>query len=232
MNSVKVEGPEESEEVVRDSQEMPPPPNSETKGIDDLDSKMESFFSFYKQYSGERCRLPDKTKCPLRDEYRKLFCAASMCEKLGILLTSRLDSGKRLRNMRLESLSEVKALCLRLEDLVASEMITEKYLSFDDVAQRDALEIMGIRYEELSDDIFASDDALMSLFDAGNDKIRDAEGELDVSKSSSGFGDAGANYAEICMQSMLTEVGLCYVNKVDKLVKRMTSEAAEYHTRS
>ncbi|KAJ1353359.1 hypothetical protein KIN20_009968 [Parelaphostrongylus tenuis] len=29
-------------------------------------------------------------------------------------------------------------------------------LCFDDIAQRDTLEIMGIRYKELSDDIFAA----------------------------------------------------------------------------
>ncbi|KAK5983484.1 hypothetical protein GCK32_021613, partial [Trichostrongylus colubriformis] len=71
----------------------------------------------------------------------------------------------------------------------------------------------------------------MCLFDADTDKRRGADEDLNISKSSSGFGDAGSNYAELCMQSMLTEVGLCYVNKVDRLVKRMATETAEYNSR-
>ncbi|KAK5983038.1 hypothetical protein GCK32_016807, partial [Trichostrongylus colubriformis] len=127
---IKNDEPEDDDEVVKASQELCTPSNSEfaydKKERSDLDSKMELILSLYEQHSGERCRLPEKTKCPLRDEYRKLFCVGTVCEKLGNLLSSRLDTSRRLRNQRLDSLSQVKALCLRLEDLVASESTTEK----------------------------------------------------------------------------------------------------------
>ncbi|VDO21983.1 unnamed protein product [Haemonchus placei] len=195
---------EDSEDVVKASQELNGSSSFKENEKDDFNSKLEMIFSLYKKHCGERCRLPETSKCPMRDE-------------------------KRLRDQRLESLVQIRALCHRFEGMVAAEQIAGKYLSFDDVAQRDALDIMCIRYEELSDDIFAPNDAFMSLFDADYDQRCYPVEERKLPKLSSNCDDTGADYAELCIQSMLTEVGLCYVNKIDTLVKSMATQAAEYH---
>ncbi|XGW22810.1 hypothetical protein V3C99_005212 [Haemonchus contortus] len=220
---------EDPDDVVRASQELNRSSSFKENEEDDFDSKLEMIFSLYKKHTGEKCRLPETSKCPMRDEFRKLFCVGSLCEKLSKLLTSRLESKRRLRDQRLESLSQIRALCHRFEGLVATEQIAGKHLSFDDVAQRDALDIMSIRYEELSDDIFAPNDAFMSLFDADNEQRCYSVEEGKLSKLSSNCNSAGADYAELCIQNMLTEVGLCYVNKIDTLVKSMAVQATEYH---
>lgn len=224
--SARHQSPQKCDDVVADSQGTDEELSAEEEpDVDDLESKAAILFSLYERYSGEKCKLPEKTNCPLRDEYRRLFCIGTVVAKLKLLIASKVEAKKQLREIRTESLSQLKTLCIRLEDAIASESGVEKYLSFDDVAQRDALEAMAIRYEELSDDTFSADEDFMSLFDGYEDKKTRIDDDFNSSKSSSG---PGANYTELCMQSMLTEVGLDYVNKVHKATKLKKAEAAEY----
>ncbi|KAK6046127.1 hypothetical protein COOONC_16368 [Cooperia oncophora] len=71
MKTPKTEEAENTEEVVKDSQEMYAFPITEVKQSDDFDSKMDMIFSLYERYSGERCQLPERTNCPLRDVVSK-----------------------------------------------------------------------------------------------------------------------------------------------------------------
>lgn len=41
--------------------------------VDDLESKAAILFSLYERYSGEKCKLPEKTNCPLRDGWLNLL---------------------------------------------------------------------------------------------------------------------------------------------------------------
>ncbi|VDM56318.1 unnamed protein product [Angiostrongylus costaricensis] len=176
----------------------------------DFKLKAKEICSLYAQFSGKDWEYPLQSECPFRDE-------------------------QNLLDQRMKSFNQMKALCLRLEACIKENLPAEKYLSFDDTTQRDALEIMGIRYEELSDDIFGvrvdhplefaresfsknpgdetfqCDDDYISFFD--DDEIR-------------------SDYAEMCMQSKLTEVGLRYVNKVYKVIRQINATVTEYRAKT
>uniref|UniRef100_A0A0N4YPF8 RNA-dependent RNA polymerase n=1 Tax=Nippostrongylus brasiliensis TaxID=27835 RepID=A0A0N4YPF8_NIPBR len=181
------------------------------EGCSIFDEKLKKLFSLCEHLTDDKWKFPEKTKCPIRDEYRMLYCVSSLCEKVRILLATQITSALRLRDIRSQSLEQLKALCRRLEDSIARDSSAEKYFSFDDVAQRNALEVMGIRYEELCDDIFAMDEGFDSLLENNDVFMEGVEGVPSISMSSE-----LANYAELCMQSMLTEVGLRYVDKAHK----------------
>ncbi|WKX91117.1 hypothetical protein Q1695_009731 [Nippostrongylus brasiliensis] len=216
-----------SDEVVPDSQESggssSPNGNDGKEGCSIFDEKLKKLFSLCEHLTDDKWKFPEKTKCPIRDEYRMLYCVSSLCEKVRILLATQITSALRLRDIRSQSLEQLKALCRRLEDSIARDSSAEKYFSFDDVAQRNALEVMGIRYEELCDDIFAMDEGFDSLLENNDVFMEGVEGVPSISMSSE-----LANYAELCMQSMLTEVGLRYVDKAHKFVKSTAAKTDAY----
>ncbi|KAK6727723.1 hypothetical protein RB195_005418 [Necator americanus] len=215
------------DEIVYNSQEMVTSGRDKEEKNEELVMKAKDIFLLYESLSGERYKHPEKTEDALRNEYRELFCIATMCEKLSELMSSRLEAARQLRDQRIESMSQLKALSLRLEDFIMANLPTEKYLSFDDTAQRDALEIMNIRYEELSDDIFTADDEFSSIFGNDDDGTKEKEQTLSLPENSSLNYDSVANYADLCLQSKLTEVGLIYVNAIYLMIKHSNAEIAK-----
>ncbi|EYC11652.1 hypothetical protein Y032_0050g2025 [Ancylostoma ceylanicum] len=215
------------DEVVRDSQEMIESSNLEEDDDAKLIMDAENILLLYEHLSGEKCKLPEKSESALRNEYRELYCIGTMCEKLSDIMSSKLDSARQLRQQRMESLSQLKALSLRLEDLIVANTAVEKYLSFDDTAQRDALEIMNIRYEELADDIFAADEEFLSMFDGEDVDEKNEDKVLVQPGYPLDYSDSGANYAGLCMHSKLMEVGLNYVDAVHGMIKRSNAEVAK-----
>ncbi|RCN33195.1 hypothetical protein ANCCAN_20989 [Ancylostoma caninum] len=231
------------DEIVHDSQEMIdsnctevcyqfihlalPVINTYEDDDDKLIMDAEKILLLYEHLSGEKCKLPEKSESPLRNEYRELYCIGTLCEKLSDIMSSKLASARQLRIQRMESLSQLKALSLRLEDLILANSAVEKYLSFDDTAQRDALEIMNIRYEELADDIFAADEEFLSMFDDDDVDEKNNEKVPTQPGYASDYNDSGGSYAGVCMQSKLTEVGLNYVDAVHGMIKRSTTEMAK-----
>ncbi|KAL6729229.1 hypothetical protein Aduo_000304 [Ancylostoma duodenale] len=215
------------DEIVRDSQEMIDSNCTEEGDDGKLVMDAEKILLLYEHLSGEKCKLPEKSDSPLRNEYRELYCIGTLCEKLSDIMSSKLASARQLRIQRMESLSQLKALSLRLEDLILANSAVEKYLSFDDTAQRDALEIMNIRYEELADDIFAADEEFLSMFDGDDVDEKSKEKALTQPGYALDYNDSGGNYAGVCMQSKLTEVGLSYVDTVHGMIKRSTAEMAK-----
>ncbi|ETN70049.1 hypothetical protein NECAME_00997 [Necator americanus] len=214
------------DEIVYNSQEMVTSGRDKEEKNEELVMKAKDIFLLYESLSGERYKHPEKTEDALRNEYRELFCIATMCEKLSELMSSRLEAARQLRDQRIESMSQLKALSLRLEDLIMANLPTEN-LSFDDTAQRDALEIMNIRYEELSDDIFTADDEISSIFGNDDDGTKEKEQTLSLPENSSLNYDSVANYAGLCLQSKLTEVGLSYVNAIYLMIKHSNAEIAK-----
>ncbi|KAJ1353358.1 hypothetical protein KIN20_009970 [Parelaphostrongylus tenuis] len=73
------------------------------------------------------------------------------------------------------------------------------------------------------------DDDFTSLFNA--EEMSDHKFHFQ-STSSSECLDSGADYAEICMQSKLTEIGLRSVNKVYKMLRDMNAKVTESRTKS
>ncbi|KAJ1350230.1 hypothetical protein KIN20_005969 [Parelaphostrongylus tenuis] len=70
---------------------------------------------------------------------------------------------------------------------------------------------------------------LLSLFNA--EEMSDHKFHFQ-STSSSECLDSGADYAEICMRSKLTEIGLRYVNKVYKMLRDMNAKVTESRTKT
>uniref|UniRef100_A0A158P8M8 Enhancer of polycomb-like protein n=1 Tax=Angiostrongylus cantonensis TaxID=6313 RepID=A0A158P8M8_ANGCA len=173
----------------------------------DFKFKAKEICLLYAKFGGKEWEYPLQSECPFRD-------------------------AQNLLAQRMESFNQMKALCLRLEAYINEDLAAETYLSFDDTTQRDALEIMNIRYEELADDIFGCDGDCVSLFDDDEMSICSDHRTRNQSTSSSEYLDSGANYAEICMQSKLTEVGLRYVNKVYKVLRHTNATVTEYRKKT
>ncbi|CAJ0593547.1 unnamed protein product [Cylicocyclus nassatus] len=81
---------------------------------------------------------------------------------------------------------------------------------------------MNIRYEELCDDIFGADDEFLSMFEKEASNAEDKERSF----TQPGALHAGiqSNYAVVCMESKLTEVGLRYVDKMYEQIKQKNAE--------
>ncbi|VDM81493.1 unnamed protein product [Strongylus vulgaris] len=167
-----------NDDVVCDSQEVVGSNPAEEEGDGGLIMEPEEILHLYERLTGDIRKPPEKSKDPLRD-------------------------ARLLRRQRLESLNQLKTLSLRLEDLNRTNSPMEKYLSFDDTAQRDALEIMNIRYEELCDDIFAADDEFLLMFEKEEVGVN-KEDQVLIKPGPSICMETAANYVGVCMQSKLT----------------------------
>ncbi|KAJ1350231.1 hypothetical protein KIN20_005970 [Parelaphostrongylus tenuis] len=86
---------------------------------------MDEIRSLCEQFSRQKYEHPEKSKDPFRNEFRELFCAGAICEKLDVQLSSRLGSEQELRNSRSHSLNEMLSLCQRLGGLVKENLASE-----------------------------------------------------------------------------------------------------------
>ncbi|CAJ0593546.1 unnamed protein product [Cylicocyclus nassatus] len=115
---------EKDDEVVHDSQEAvdsPAEPSDEK-----LLKEPAEILALYKRLTGIERKPPEKVGDPLRNEYRQLFCVGTICENLSNIMTARLASAGQLRKQRLDSLTQLKALTSRLEDMNYANSAIEK----------------------------------------------------------------------------------------------------------